>query len=288
MLVFCVCFSNMSGNWHFSLAGLINFALLWSLSAGSAQCYKTVLEFRWSLKVKGIAESPGRSKLSSEQREASFSSWRAAGVHAWLFDEWSHYIICLLYSRPPSTFLALSVEENNGPFVQLARAVLQQCDPLKNCFWSEQFPLRECGLIRAWECCLEARRAPCFTKGPQWTFISHYLHQHHHLHQHHPQQQQQHHHQHWDQYHILRILYLDALHISSHLIWSTSLHFIKAFARDVRHIATIFSNFFYFNLNYGGFGFQSCDILIYSNLSDLLWYLKGLRCNLEMSSKLWF
>lgn len=229
----CVCFSDMRGNRHCFLAGLIYFALLWSLSAGSAQWYKTLLECRWSLKVKGIAESPGRSKLSSEQREASFSSWRAAGVHAWLFDEWSHYIICLLYSRPPSTFLALSVDENNGPFVQLAREVLLQCDPPKNCLWAEQFPLWERGLIRAWECCLEAQRALCSPKAlserlapttststtpsSSSTIIS---------------------------IEIGTIYWefsiSDALHISSHLIWSISLNFIKAFAHDVIHIATIF------------------------------------------------
>lgn len=60
-------------------------------------------------------------------------------MHAGLFDEWSHYIICLPYSRPPSTFLALSVGENNGPFVKLAKAVLLQYDPRKNCFWAEPF-----------------------------------------------------------------------------------------------------------------------------------------------------
>lgn len=60
-------------------------------------------------------------------------------MHAGLFDEWSHYIICLLYSRPPSTFLALSVGENNGPFVKVAKAVLLQIDPRRNCFWAEPF-----------------------------------------------------------------------------------------------------------------------------------------------------
>ena len=105
-------------------------------------------------------------------RGASFSSWRAAGVHAQLFDEWSHYIICLLYSRPPSTFLALSVAKNNGPFVKLTKAALLQCDPLKNCFWAEQFPPREGGLVRAWECCLEPRGVPRSRKAPRESLIS--------------------------------------------------------------------------------------------------------------------
>lgn len=128
-------------------------------------CWNPVGPLRWR-----VSQSlSSRSKLSSEWRRASFSSWRAAGVHAGLFDEWSHYIICLLYSRPPSTFLALSVDENNGPFVRLAKAVLLQCDPLKNGFWPEQFPLWECGLFWAREAVWKLENT-LFTKRIQWPF----------------------------------------------------------------------------------------------------------------------
>lgn len=144
---------------------LFYFAFLWIPLLGQPHvtwyCWNSAGPLRWR-----VSESlPSRSKLSSERREASLSSWRAAGVHARLFDEWSHYIICLLYSRPPSTFLALSVDENNGPFVRLAKAMLLQCDPLKNCFWAEQFPLWQCGLFWAWECCLEAGNMPSSPKA---------------------------------------------------------------------------------------------------------------------------
>ena len=119
----------------------------WRSFAGSSQSYMTPSEFGWSLEGEEYFSLPSRSKLSSEGRRASFSSWQAAGVHTCLsrlslslslflfsflsffFDEWSHYIICLLYSGPPSTFLALAMLGNNGVFVRLAKTLFLQCDP---------------------------------------------------------------------------------------------------------------------------------------------------------------
>lgn len=136
----------------------------WRSFAGSIQSYMIPLEFGWSSKGEDYFRvSPAEVNYPLKGEELHFPAGKQlVCTLASFFDEWSHYIICLLYSGPPSTFLALSMLGNNGVFVRLAKTLFLQCDPLEKGFELSNFLSEKCWpLFWMWKSCLKTRKVFC-------------------------------------------------------------------------------------------------------------------------------